>query len=115
MAAELGDGCAAGRRPVVRHDHRPGLKTERKTAVAAGRHGRLADDVALRAAKQQPGLVDITTLRTEWIQEAVARAVGLARGDDRPAEMVARRDARAFLVRHPRPRLRDAVPEPGEH
>src|SRR6185369_3444366 len=109
-----GDRGAAGRRAVGRDDHRPGLEIERQAAVATGRDAGGPDDVALRAADEEIGPVDVAAERAHRIDQAVAGAVGVARGHDRTPEMVARRDLRALVEADLHAWFRDAVAEPGE-
>ena len=73
-----------------------------------------AQDLTFRAPNEQPGLVHVTTLAAVGIDQAVARAVGLARGHDRSPEMVPRRDPRPVVVANLDSRFRDPVAEPGK-
>src|SRR5262245_15000195 len=74
-----GSGRAARRRAVGRDDHRPRLHPQAEAAVAARRDRRLSDDVAAGALEEQRRLVDVAALRAGRIDQAVPRAVRLAR------------------------------------
>src|SRR6185369_14368787 len=109
-----GDRGATGRWAVGRDDERPRFDLEDESAVPAGPDVRVADDLALGAADLEQCLVAVAARRPERVDQAVVRAIRLAGREDRFAQVVRRRDAHALDVLHRRPRLRDAVAQPGE-
>src|SRR4051794_618454 len=109
MGSTSRDRGAAGRRSVGRDDQGTGLETERQPAVAAGGDPAPANDLAFRAPDQEPCLVDVATLGAVGIDQAVERAIRLARGHDPSPEMIARREAGALVITDLDPRLRDPV------